>query len=224
MLTYPWKCTVLHCNHLGNTWKPLVLMTRHFDYCPSASEGDNQSVRSSAPVVSRCFPGGYNVKLYISKGRLAWWLLAFLCCDWRTFYPSKALSQMNDIVSSLNLSMHISPILYSLGIWNFTILGKSTFLYKNYQLVMLKHLNIEQNLLILLTYGLVAIPLPEFIVRPERPRPGHPHQFQRIYCRTDAYKYSFFPFAIKQWNALPTSTACQSTLPLFQGDLSSLSP
>ena len=37
MLTYPWKCTVLHCNHLGNTWKPLVLMTRHFDYCPSAS-------------------------------------------------------------------------------------------------------------------------------------------------------------------------------------------
>ena len=78
MLTYPWKCTVLHCNHLGNTWKPLVLMTRHFDYCPSASEGDNQSVRSSAPVVSRCFPGGYHVKLYISRGRLAWWLLAFL--------------------------------------------------------------------------------------------------------------------------------------------------
>ena len=73
-------------------------------------------------------------------------------------------------------------------------------------------------------FGLVAIPLPEFIVRPERPRPGHPHQFQRIYCRTDAYKYSFFPFAIKQWNAIPTSTACQSTLPLFQGDLSSLSP
>ena len=63
MLTYPRKCTVLHCNHLGNTWKPLVLMTRYFDYCPSASEGNNQSVRSSAPVVSRCFPGGYNVKL-----------------------------------------------------------------------------------------------------------------------------------------------------------------
>ena len=38
VLTYPWKCTVLHCNHLGNTWKPLVLMTRHFNYCPSACE------------------------------------------------------------------------------------------------------------------------------------------------------------------------------------------
>ena len=82
MLTYPWKCTVFHCNHLGNTWKPLVLMTRHFDYCPSASEGDDQSVGSSAPVVSRCFPGGYNVKLYISRGRLAWWLLAFLHSEW----------------------------------------------------------------------------------------------------------------------------------------------
>ena len=57
-----------------------MLMTRYFDYCPSASKGDNQSVRSSAPVVSRCFPGGYNVKLYISRGGLAWWLLAFLCC------------------------------------------------------------------------------------------------------------------------------------------------
>ena len=56
-------------------------MTRHFDYCPSASEGDNQSVRSSAPVVSRCFPGGYNVKLYISRDRLALWLLAFLHSD-----------------------------------------------------------------------------------------------------------------------------------------------
>ena len=30
MLTSPWKCTILHCNHLGNIWKPLVLMTRHF--------------------------------------------------------------------------------------------------------------------------------------------------------------------------------------------------
>ena len=47
----------------------------------SARSGNNQSVRSSAPVVSRCSPSGYNVKLYISRGRLAWWLLAFLCCD-----------------------------------------------------------------------------------------------------------------------------------------------
>ena len=56
MLIYPWKCTVLHCKHLGNTWKPLVLMTRHFDYCLSTSEGDNQSVRSSV-LGHQWFPG-----------------------------------------------------------------------------------------------------------------------------------------------------------------------
>ena len=94
MLTYPWKCTVLHCNHLGNTWKPLVLMTRHFDYCPNASEGDNQSVRSSASVVSRCSPGGYNVKLYISRGWLAWWLLAFLHSD-----------MQREVISTCNLEV-----------------------------------------------------------------------------------------------------------------------
>ena len=76
MLTYPWKCTVLHCNHLGNTWKPLVLMTRHFDYCPSASEGDNQSVLGHQ---HQGFPGVSQVVTieYISRSRLAWWLLAF---------------------------------------------------------------------------------------------------------------------------------------------------
>ena len=47
-----------------------------------------KSVRSSAPVVSRCFPGGYNVKLYISRGRLAWWLLAFFAkCCWHGNWP-----------------------------------------------------------------------------------------------------------------------------------------
>ena len=37
-------------------------------------------------MVSRCFPGGYNVKLYISRGRLAWWSLAFLHCEYKPSY------------------------------------------------------------------------------------------------------------------------------------------
>ena len=129
MLTYPWKCTVLHCNHLGNTWKPLVLMTRHFDYCPSASEGDNQSVRSSAPVVSRCFPGGYSVKLYISRGRLAWWLLAFLHSDNKhkftllylldvsrlgllifLFHLCASLAKLNLMLFNMHILMYCQPI------------------------------------------------------------------------------------------------------------------
>ena len=114
MLTYPWKCTVLHCNHLGNTWKPLVLMTRHFDYCPSASEGDNQSVRSSAPVVSNCFPCGYNVKLYISRGRLAWWLLAFLhsvrVCKLASVTPYQHHHQMLNCAVRLTM---LTPCVYT---------------------------------------------------------------------------------------------------------------
>ena len=62
MLTYPWNCTVLHCNHLGNTWKPLALMTWHFDYCPSASEGDNQCVGSSALLLD-CTVIAYQILL-----------------------------------------------------------------------------------------------------------------------------------------------------------------
>ena len=45
-------------------------------------------------MVSRCFPGGYNVKLYISRGRLAWWLLAFLhsvCSLPFSMYPQESL-------------------------------------------------------------------------------------------------------------------------------------
>ena len=115
MLTYPWKCTVLHCNHLGNTSKPLVLMTRHFDYCPSASESDNQSVRSSAPVVSRCFPGGYNVKLYISRGRLAWWLLAFLHSVFSDYADKTA---KHTTLNTLRLLMYIQHRYYKYQMWS----------------------------------------------------------------------------------------------------------
>ena len=114
MLTYPWKCTVLHCNHLGNTWKPLVLMTRHFDYCLSTSEGDNQSVRSSAPLFSWCFPGGYNVKLYISRGRLAWWLLAFLHSDTHYYMAGTdsdgVVFHMDNMKNFLFLDVHLTEL------------------------------------------------------------------------------------------------------------------
>ena len=72
-------------------------------------------------------------------------------------------------------------------------------------------------------FGLVAVPLPDVVTRAPRERPGHPHQFQTPYCRTNSYRDSFFPLAIVQWNALPSSVACQASLPLFQADLSSLS-
>ena len=65
--------------------------------------------------------------------------------------------------------------------------------------------------------------LPDVVTRAPRERPGHPHQFQTPYCSTNSYRDSFFPLAIVQWNALPSSVACRASLPLFQADLSSLS-
>ena len=67
----------------------------------------------------------------------------------------------------------------------------------------------------------IAFPLPDIITRAPRERPGHSHQFQTPYCRTNSYRDSFFPLGIVQWNALPSSVACQASLPLFQADLSS---
>ena len=72
-------------------------MTRHFDYCPSASEGDNQSVGSSAPVVSRCFPGGYNVKLYISRGMVSVVATGFFA-QWMMSNDAQVHASQGDVV------------------------------------------------------------------------------------------------------------------------------
>ena len=69
--------------------------------------------------------------------------------------------------------------------------------------------------------SLVAVILPTLLVRPPRPRPGYPHHFLIPPCRTDAFKHSFFPRTIKQWNALPSTIACQVSLPSFKTAMAS---
>ena len=58
----------------------MVLMTRHFDYRPSASKGDYQIEGSSAPVVSRWLGGGNRTFLEAASMVVSWWLVAFLRC------------------------------------------------------------------------------------------------------------------------------------------------
>ena len=64
----------------------------------------------------------------------------------------------------------------------------------------------KQNKLILLFKGInnkARIPI-EQLVKPNRiPRSGHPLTFKSIYARTDNYKFSFIPDAVKLWNSLP---------------------
>ena len=66
---------------------------------------------------------------------------------------------------------------------------------------------------------LVALPLPQL---PIRPRPRYHHAFQVPYCSTDAYKFSFFPSTVVQWNNLPASIAMAPSFDQFKGELAQL--
>ena len=60
-----------------------------------------------------------------------------------------------------------------------------------------------------IVYGLVAVPLPEYVQPTHRvSRYCHSITFRQIHTSTKYYKYSFFPLAIVQWNALPENVVC----------------
>ena len=66
-------------------------------------------------------------------------------------------------------------------------------------------------------HGLVAVPLPDYIQHSTRiSRYCHSMTFRQVSTSTDYYKYSFFPLAIVQWNALPQSVACLQSLEVFK--------
>ena len=51
--------------------------------------------------------------------------------------------------------------------------------------------------------------------------------FRQIHTGKDYYKYSFFPLAIVQWNALPANVAVAPSLEIFKaavGQLQHLKP
>ena len=57
--------------------------------------------------------------------------------------------------------------------------------------------------------GLVAIPMPEYIEAKTRfSRNCHSMKFRQVHTSRNFYKYSLFPQAIVQWNALPESVVC----------------
>ena len=72
-------------------------------------------------------------------------------------------------------------------------------------------------LLFKILHGLVAVPLPDYIQHSTRiSRYCHSMTFRQVSTSTDYYKYSFFPLAIVQWNALPQSVACLQNLEVFK--------
>ena len=74
-----------------------------------------------------------------------------------------------------------------------------------------------------MVYGLVAVPLPEYIEQFNRiSRYCHTMTFRQLHTSKDYYKHSFFPLAIVQWNALPETVACLPDLESFKVAVSKL--
>ena len=74
-----------------------------------------------------------------------------------------------------------------------------------------------------IVHGLVAVPLPDYIHPPHRiSRHFHSLTFRQLHTTTNYYKYSFFPLAIVQWNALPADVACLPDLDSFKVAVSKL--
>lgn len=71
-----------------------------------------------------------------------------------------------------------------------------------------------------IVYGLVAVPIPAYIQPSSREsRYTHPLTFRQVLTSKDYYKYSFFPLAIVQWNALPRSVVCLQSLEAFKAEV-----
>ena len=71
--------------------------------------------------------------------------------------------------------------------------------------------------------GLVAVSLPEYIQPTHRiSRYCHSMTFRQIHTGKDRYKYSFFPLAVVQWNALPANVVVSPSLEVFKAAVGEL--
>ena len=71
--------------------------------------------------------------------------------------------------------------------------------------------------------GLLAVPIPDYIQPSLRTsRYCHSMTFRRIHTGKDYYKYSFFPLAIVQWNALPATVVVSPSLEMFKAAIGEL--
>ena len=70
---------------------------------------------------------------------------------------------------------------------------------------------------------MVPVPLPDYIQpNPCISRRGHSRSFCQLQTTKDYYKYSFFPLAIVQWNALPEEVVSSPNLDIFKAAVGKL--
>ena len=71
--------------------------------------------------------------------------------------------------------------------------------------------------------NMVAVSLPDYIQPNLRTsRRGHSRSFCQLHTGKDYYKYSFFPLAIVQWNALPEDVVSSPNLDIFKAAVGKL--
>ncbi len=74
-----------------------------------------------------------------------------------------------------------------------------------------------------IVYGLVAIPMPDYIHSNNRVfRYCHSITYRQIHTGANYYKYSFFPLAIVQWNALPEEVVLSKDFNVFKQAVSTI--
>ena len=74
-----------------------------------------------------------------------------------------------------------------------------------------------------IVYGLVAIPLPSYFVRPEvHTRHMHSVSYRQIHTSVCYYQYSFFPMSVVLWNKLPADLVLVSDLDSFKTGVSKI--
>ena len=72
-------------------------------------------------------------------------------------------------------------------------------------------------------YRLVDIPLEEYLIPTGCHTRDHSTKFLQPHTRIQAYQYSFFPSAIRYWNALPAAMVQISSVEAFKQSLASIS-
>ena len=77
--------------------------------------------------------------------------------------------------------------------------------------------NIRLALFYKIVHHLVAVPTDDLLIKADsRLRAHHKHKFQTIRTNSDAYKFSFFPRTLIEWNTLPKDTAEAPSLDCFK--------
>ena len=70
-----------------------------------------------------------------------------------------------------------------------------------------------------ITYGLIDISATSLLHPATLSTRGNSMRYLQPFCRTDAYRCSFFPSGIRLWNQLPECVVTAPTLETFKGGL-----